>query len=251
VSEGVARRWFFMRFADPGLHVRLRVQGDAAALREGAMPLVAELSEGLLERRLISRATLDTYEREVERYGGAAGIEHCEAWFHADSEAAVAAIAAGGDRWRTALAATDAALDAFKLSLSDRRDAMRAARAHTAAKLDAAAPDPRSFAQRYGRRHREERAALRQLLDEARATGTEGPYRERAGRFEAIAAQLLAADSRDELTVPPIEIALSLVHLRINRLLRTGSLEPELRLYDALERLYTAELVREGAAHGG
>jgi hypothetical protein len=36
------------------------------------------------------------------------------------------------------------------------------------------------------------------------------------------------------------------VHLRVNRLLRLGSLEPEVRLYDALERLYAAQLAREG-----
>jgi thiopeptide-type bacteriocin biosynthesis protein len=39
---------------------------------------------------LLSRFQLDTYEREVERYGGAAGITPAEKLFHADSEAALA-----------------------------------------------------------------------------------------------------------------------------------------------------------------
>jgi lantibiotic biosynthesis protein len=256
-AEGVLTDWFFIRYADPELHLRVRLHGDPAALRDAAMPLVAELSEGLLERRMIWRASLETYEREVERYGGAAGIEPCEAWFHADSEAAVAALATGGEgaegRWRTALVATDAALDAFGLDPLQRRDAMRVARAHIAATLDVETPgahDPRSFAERYGRRHREERDVLQHLLAEARGGGEAAafePYRERVARFEAIAAAL----RRGALSVPPVELALSLVHMRINRLLRLGSLEPELRLYDALERLYSSELVRAGAAHGG
>jgi lantibiotic biosynthesis protein len=253
VADGVVDRWFFMRYGDPDLHVRVRLHGDPVALREQALPLIGELAEGLHERLLISHASLDTYEREVERYGGEAGMALCEDWFHADSEAAVAALGAGEGaegRWRTALVATDAALAAFGLDTVARLEAMRAARAHRAAVIAREAsgePDTRSYAARYGERHRADREALELALHAARNGGDPGAfaaYRDRAERFEAIAAALLDAHRDGVLTASPTEIALSLVHMRLNRLLRVGSLEPELRLYDALERLYASELAR-------
>jgi thiopeptide-type bacteriocin biosynthesis protein len=255
VGEGVVTRWFFIRYLDPELHLRVRLQGDPSALLESALPLIGELSEGLLERRLIWRATLDTLEREVERYGGAAGVALCEAWFHADSEAAVAALAAEhreGDglerRWRVALLAADAGLGAFGLDPLAKVEAMRSARRDLAEA--SGSPDPRSFAERYGERHHAERRELQHALHAAREGSARGPfqaYRERAGRFEEIADALLGAHADGRLTRSPTDIALSLLHMRINRLLRLGSLEPEVRLYDALERLYSSELARAGS----
>jgi hypothetical protein len=58
--------------------------------------------------------------------------------------------------------------------------------------------------------------------------------------------ELCAAHADGQLAGTPAELAVRLVHLRVNRLLRLGSLEPEVRLYDALERLYAAQLAREG-----
>jgi thiopeptide-type bacteriocin biosynthesis protein len=255
VGEGVVTRWFFIRYLDPELHLRVRLHGDPSALMGSALPLIGELSEGLLERRLIWRATLDTLEREVERYGGVAGVALCEAWFHADSEAAVAALAAEhreGDglerRWRVALLAADAGLGAFGLDPLAKVAAMRLARSDVAEASGSL--DPRSFAERYGERHHAERLELQHALHEAREGSARGPFRaygERAGRFQEIADALLGAHADGRLTRSPVDIALSLVHLRINRLLRLGSLEPEVRLYDALERLYSSELARAGS----
>jgi thiopeptide-type bacteriocin biosynthesis protein len=223
------------------------------------MPLIGELSEGLLDRRLIARATLDTYERELERYGGAAAIAHCEDWFHADSEAALGALQAGHRargaadwRWRVALLATDAALAAFGLGTDAKRDAMRCARRHRmhnlAAQTAGDVPE-RTFAERYAKRHRAERAELQHALAQARDGVAGGPYRayaERAARFEEVARALLAAHRDGALSRSPGAVCLSLVHMRVNRLLAVGSIEAEVRLYDALERLYASELARTG-----
>jgi thiopeptide-type bacteriocin biosynthesis protein len=254
-AEGAVQRWHFLRYLDPELHVRLRLYGEPAALRESALPLITELSEGLLERRLIWRTTLDTYERDVESPGGPVAAALFDDWFHADSEAAVHALAAAhreGDgperRWRLALQGTDAVLAAFALGPAARVELMRSARQELA-ELEAPG-DSRSFATRYGARHRAERDELEHALRAARDGVAHGPlraYAERAGRFAAIAAALAAAHAEGEVTRPLTELAVSLVHLRINRLLRLGSLEPEVRLYDALERLYSSDLARTGS----
>ena len=112
----------------------------------------------------------------------------------------------------------------------------------------AGAGDARSFAERYGERFRAQRRELQRALESAREGSAPGPflaYHERAGRFDEIVHALCTAHAEGTVSVAPAKLAVGLMHLRINRLLRLGSLEPEVRLYDALERLYSSELARE------
>jgi thiopeptide-type bacteriocin biosynthesis protein len=86
-SSGVATGWFYVLYADPDQHVRLRLRsgGGDDALRERALAFAEEL----VHAGVVTRYSLATYERELERYGGAAGIELCERLFHRDSIAAL------------------------------------------------------------------------------------------------------------------------------------------------------------------
>ncbi|WP_460523231.1 lantibiotic dehydratase [Flindersiella endophytica] len=78
-------RWFFVRYLDPEPHVRIRVHGEV-------LPLLHDWAASLCEANLAQRLVLDTYEPEVERYGGLDALEAAERAFHADSEAAIATL---------------------------------------------------------------------------------------------------------------------------------------------------------------
>ena len=82
-NDGLATGWFYVLFADPDQHVRVRLRsgGDDAALRERAIAF----AEDLVHAGVVTRYGLGTYERELERYGGADGIELCERLFQHDS----------------------------------------------------------------------------------------------------------------------------------------------------------------------
>ena len=75
---------FFMRYADPKPHVRLRFHGESEKLY-AILPVVMEWSRGLLEADVIGDLAIVPYEREVERYGGIGLIEKAEQLFFADS----------------------------------------------------------------------------------------------------------------------------------------------------------------------
>jgi thiopeptide-type bacteriocin biosynthesis protein len=70
-------------YADPHQHVRFRLHsgGVHAALRERAIAFAEEL----VRAGVVARYGLGTYERELERYGGADGMALCERLFHRDS----------------------------------------------------------------------------------------------------------------------------------------------------------------------
>src|SRR6185436_14813110 len=87
LASGAANGWFFVRYADPDEHLRLRFSGDPARLSSEVLPALRDLVEPLLADGRLLRFQLDTYEREVERYGGAEGIILAERVFEADSRA--------------------------------------------------------------------------------------------------------------------------------------------------------------------
>ncbi|HYI07733.1 MAG TPA: lantibiotic dehydratase [Thermoanaerobaculia bacterium] len=252
LESGAADRWFFLRYGDPQWHLRVRFGGEPERLR-GVIDLLGEHLDPALRDGQIWRWQLDTYEREVERYGGPAGVELSERIFHVDSEAVLAALQdLAGDRgadvrWRLALVGIDRLLGDFGFDLVARRDLLAMWRAGFGAELETGAELNRQLAQRL-------RATGEELYD--LLTHVPGPDHPLAGGYAALdarsaklaplVAELRALESRGELTVPVADLAASYVHMFVNRLIRSDQRAHELVLYDLLHRLTMSRLVREG-----
>jgi thiopeptide-type bacteriocin biosynthesis protein len=80
--------WFYLRYADPEEHVRLRFHGNAEQLCEHLFGHICRWGSGLIERGISRRFVFDAYDPEIERFGGREGVSLSERIFHADSEAA-------------------------------------------------------------------------------------------------------------------------------------------------------------------
>ncbi|WP_198535114.1 lantibiotic dehydratase [Streptomyces natalensis] len=79
-------RWFFLRYQDvEGPHLRLRFHGPAAALTTQLLPRIHQFAASLRRARLVRRLALDTYDPELERYGGPEAMPAAERVFHTDS----------------------------------------------------------------------------------------------------------------------------------------------------------------------
>jgi thiopeptide-type bacteriocin biosynthesis protein len=85
VASGFADSWFFLRYADSQPHVRLRFRGSAERLTQRMFPHICEWGTGLMSQGLCLKFLFDTYEREIERFGGLLGMTASEAVFSADS----------------------------------------------------------------------------------------------------------------------------------------------------------------------
>jgi thiopeptide-type bacteriocin biosynthesis protein len=243
----VADRWFFVRYGDPDWHLRLRFHGRPAGLQSEVLPALQGAVRPLLEDGRIWRFQLDTYEREVERYGGAEGIELAERLFHADSEAVLALAtllpedARGDTRWRLALLGMDRLLTDFGFDLDTRRAVLRQTREALAAEFHVDA----DFKHQLGARFRAERKSLEALLAPAGgasrlASGVE-VLRRRSEQLRPVLAELKASARAGRLSVPLPQLASSYLHMHANRLLRSSHRAQELVLYDFLSRLYESQ----------
>ncbi len=83
-KQEVLKSWFFIRYADPDHHLRIRIKINP---NEGArvVQYFEKKMRGQVERGSVNNLVLDTYKREIERYG-ADKIEYAEAVFNASSE---------------------------------------------------------------------------------------------------------------------------------------------------------------------
>ncbi|MCC3779230.1 lantibiotic dehydratase [Streptomyces sp. UNOB3_S3] len=93
LPAGSGARWFYLRYADPDPHLRLRFHGDPADLGGRLLPRLGEWAARLADQGLCGRLALDTYDPELERYGGPSAIEAAEAAFAADSRACLEQLA--------------------------------------------------------------------------------------------------------------------------------------------------------------
>ncbi|KAA2241354.1 hypothetical protein F0L74_15730 [Chitinophaga agrisoli] len=86
-EEGVIDKWFFLRYTDPGHHIRLRFHhATHTDFWKTVLEKLYNALQPFLDSGLAYKLQTDTYEREIERYG-AATMELSEDIFHYDSQA--------------------------------------------------------------------------------------------------------------------------------------------------------------------
>src|SRR5215217_3652376 len=238
LASGAADAWFFIRYADPDWHLRLRLHGEPRRLHAEVLPDLEAAAAPLLETKQLWRLQMDTYEREVERYGGDRGIELAEHVFAADSEAVLTIIGSlSGDagldlRWRVAMCGIDLLFADLGLTLDEKRSVARRAREGFGRefRIDG------NFRGQVSQRYRAQRRHLEALLDPAHdappplAAGLVA-LRRRSLQLAPAAAELRRLEQAGRLSVTVPDIAMAYAHMHANRLLRSAQRAQELVLY--------------------
>ncbi|MDC0708255.1 lantibiotic dehydratase [Stigmatella sp. ncwal1] len=249
LGTGMANLWFFIRYQDPEAHLRVRFHGPPARLWGELLPRLEQATSGLRGKGALWRMQLDTYEREVERYGGDEGIVLSEALFDADSQAALGMLAVLRDegledqRWRAAIWGMDALLNDLGLELEHKRRLLTQQR-DAFAREHAVEADMRH---RIGQKYRAERLVL---LETPAAQGwperISQVLRQRSERLRPLGERLRALEAQGRLTIPVQRLAASYLHMHANRVLHSTHRAQETVLYDFMVRLYSSQLARGG-----
>lgn len=236
--------WFYVRYADPDPHLRLRFHGDGRRLLHEVLPMLNTAAAAEFGSSRIWRMQLDTYEREVERYGGMAGVRFAERLFHIDSETCIDIIAlspGGGGQIRKllALAGIDGLMSGFGLGIEAREELFSRFQ-----------PPSRELRDRWNESYRAQRSAI-----EAALTGRPLPESElqqgvrllkrRSERIAALADEVPHARMHTSLGGPSGDILLSHAHMFVNRLLREHQPIEENAYYYYLSRTYRSWRARD------
>lgn len=237
---------FFVRYTDPHPHLRLRMHLTAASDGWNVLEQVNQYLAPYRDTGAVYRIQVDTYEREVERYG-LTTMALSEHLFGYDSGAVIEYLSGEQDqtnRWLFGVQASDALLNDFNLSLNEKHALIQPLQAQFLAEYKA----DRALRQDLNHRYRADQPILHQLLN----AGTEPrePY-----PFEAII-------HRRSLWLKPIAEAIkkgvsaskhgpdlrsllaSYLHMSMNRLFMAEQRTHELVIYHYLTRYYESQQAR-------
>jgi thiopeptide-type bacteriocin biosynthesis protein len=234
----LADQWFFLRYTDPDHHLRLRFRCLDPGPRSRLVSELSSFAAALLDRGLCLRFAFDTYDPEIERYGGPEAILLAEQIFGVDSSSVVEHLALldrhrGLEPRNLVVATTDNLLLALEPQPTERMRWLRARRG-----------DKR----RSGPEYRERGALLSSLVAPRGASPLPPEIRSNLERtrleLRALAEGLAALRDRALLSQPMDRLLAHYAHMHFNRLI---GIDPD------LEQLTLALLhrTRETIAHAG
>jgi thiopeptide-type bacteriocin biosynthesis protein len=228
--------WYFYRYVDPHFHLRFRFCGGPTRLVPGLMEGLRQAIQPLIEDRRVWRWSIDTYTRDIGRYGGEDGLLVAEKVFHADSEAVLKLVAAGdqGDgAVDAAFFGTHLLLEDLRLSPEERDLVLHDSIGEVRRRFSVDGEVQRQLAAKF----ESERSTLRHLLGNGDSK-TRPALTERSRRLRSLFAQLKQLELDGKLNRPVREQAFSYLHMFLNRLFATNSLAQELIVYELLRRHY-------------
>jgi thiopeptide-type bacteriocin biosynthesis protein len=245
-------RWFFIRYADPHDHLRIRFNCKSENIVQQVSRLARETFNPLLASGMLWKIEFDTYQREVERYGGMDGVLAAEDIFCSDSDAALDILRQlSGDegldiRWRAAIMGIDRLLSDLGLDAKEKLDAAHKWREMSQSEFKVGMPGRRQL----GDRFRTERQKLVRLLEDSPEPGNEWDFAQqsfarRSTRNLEPCRRLRELAAQGKLTLRMTDLAASYVHMHVNRLIRASQRAHELVLYDFLAQLYDSRLARK------
>lgn len=237
-AAGLIDNWFFIRYADPDNHLRLRLHLRHPNGFSQAVQMVARQLQPWQASGAVWKVQADTYRRELERYGSRT-VVLSEQLFGWQSQALLAWLTEqptgdAPDSWLWGLGAMDELLDAFAYSLAQKTVLLQELRT--------------AFAHEFGA-HK----ALRLQLDTKYRAARLAIAAYLAARPPAPASLVALADGlKQQLAAGPPEVALadllmSYLHMLLNRLLPAEARLHELVLYDFLHRHYQTRQARSAA----
>ena len=235
-GKRLVKRWFFIRYSDPGFHLRVRVELSGEPALAAVMQSFRKALEPLCEARRLHKYMFDTYERELERYGKDV-MDLTETLFSIDSDCVCRVLTLlqrggiGSDRWKAAFLMADRQLEAFGHTITEKRALISALAGAYLREFGFDEHNVKQVASQYRKLKNDIDAVFRpdNELDGCRAV-IEG-YKQELQKVLASAGNG-AVDQR------------SVLHMTMNRLFASKNRLNEMMLHYCLERRYTSEIIR-------
>ncbi|MCU1325429.1 MAG: Lanthionine biosynthesis protein LanB [Bryobacterales bacterium] len=237
-------RWFFLRYADPEYHLRLRFHGHPTHLLAEVLPQLMQALNEPLGIGKIWRVQTDTYERELERYGGPEGTNIAEYSFCGDSTAVLDILSGMNDfpgtdlRWKIGVLGIDALLSDFGLDHNGKLALCQ--------KLRPRVSVSRALADRYRtyRKHIYELLVPGSEIESEDIVLARRAFARRSLINRSAASRLQSLRERGDCSVQESDLMASYIHMHLNRLIRSGANQHEALLYDFLARTYESMTAR-------
>ncbi|WP_025742652.1 thiopeptide-type bacteriocin biosynthesis protein [Aquimarina pacifica] len=242
-SKNCINDWFFIRYADPDLHLRLRFHVPNTNQIGEITSRLYESVEPLLNDRLIHKVQVDTYSRELERYGHQT-IEESEKLFCINSQMIIQVLRATNDnensRWLLGMKAIDILLNAFDYSLLEKRDLLFEMKTDFANEFGI----NKNIRKQLSMKFRNSRKEISTLLDPEAENETYNMLSKYGEEYKKIFKGIISKERPLNTKVNKNYLMYSYLHMHCNRLFPAKQRMNEWVLYDLLYQYYYSHYAR-------
>lgn len=251
LSGGYIDRWFFIRYADPKMHIRVRFHLARPEFIFNVVQTLQPLTRGYIEQDLIWKVQVDSYQREIERYG-VDTMEQAEELFFHDSVMIVNMLdMITGDegekyRWFFGIRAIDTLLDDFHFELERKLELLTILKENFGREFGI----NKGLRDQLKNKYRDSREEITIVLDRSQDAESEMKplFDLLARKSEAIKPVVKNLEEREkqETLLPALnDLMGSYIHMLMNRLFKSKQRVHELVVYDFLWNVYKSTLARQ------
>ena len=244
LSEKYIEEWFFIRYNAPDNHIRVRLHLLSTQYVETCIQKMYEITQSMALQDLIWGVQIDTYKRELERYGYRA-ITLAERLFFHDSTAVTSFLSQLDEeeesRFYYGAKAVDTFLDDFHYSLDKKLHLLEKLKKKFGKEFSRDA----ALSKQLGAKYRQHRLIIDEVLsnssDHRKADVIATILRSRSIHNKSVAQKILALQSQEQLYVSLEEFVSSCLHMLCNRLFKEQQRKHEMVMYDFMFRYYQSQ----------
>ncbi|GAA0304462.1 hypothetical protein GCM10009128_24770 [Psychrosphaera haliotis] len=240
-ESGQLENFFFLRFADPERHIRLRLNVKHVDLTSSLLEELNHILKKLFKEKKISDVNWISYTRETERYGGRESMVLAERIFTADSLAVLSILEKGLPddlMWKVSILGCNEILEDFNLSIESILMILGNLRSAYGEEFNEDTNTRLSL----GKKYRDEKESLYQLLEgETNDELHQDIIDVFAARSKVVSHtihEITLLNQRNSMTCSVERVVASFLHMHTNRLLKGNGRQQELCIYDFLLKYY-------------
>jgi thiopeptide-type bacteriocin biosynthesis protein len=251
IKQQLIDNWFFIRYADPDIHLRVRFHFTNLKHIGAAIDLFQKAIAAYEENGLIWKVQTDTYQREIERYGQNAMLLG-EQIFYYDSKCIVDLLdMIDGDegeeiRWLFAIRMVDTLLVDFNYSEEQKRDLLEDLKTSFALEFNM----NKDLKRQLDKKFRTYRISIVDILDVKNDKTSELKtlfeiLNKKSIHIKPIVNQILELHQNNQLPLSLNNLLASYIHMLLNRLFKNKQRLHEMVVYDLMWRTYRSEIAKE------
>ncbi|GAA4039202.1 lantibiotic dehydratase [Hymenobacter glaciei] len=243
--DGLIAEWFYIKYRDPDFHLRLRLRLKNASDALRVLGVIKQCLANSTLHALVWKMQLDTYSREIERYG-ANTMALCETIFWVDSKFAVRLLGAFlEDKTEVmkslwSLRLTDEVFTACGFTLEQKREFVEIARKSFQSEFGTNKRSMESINAKY--------SAYKDLIKDIMGGQIEDKFPKIAPAITAkmmelapLLQEIVRLQKADALQTDCFRLLSSIIHMMLNRLITQKERVHELLIYEFLSKHYTTQ----------
>jgi thiopeptide-type bacteriocin biosynthesis protein len=233
IAKKIISKWFFIRYADPDSHLRIRFHLVNTKDIHQVLLSVSKALSSYVEDKLISDLQLATYQRELERYGSNT-IDLLESLFYHDSLLLVNIIRSTPEarlRFQQMYDYTEYLISLFIPEIEERLSFLDRMQEGYKTEFGATSSvSKKSMGKKY-----------RSFQSEQKLPSLANDF----SSLEAIAKEILEINNKKALKLPLHDLLSSIVHMSVNRVFQSRQRLYEMVLYDFLFQKTRSDFYRQ------